>query len=81
MSDRHTNGSSHVLNNWGVVSIGMVLSDGVGEVSSNSVTLDDGRVESWGTGDDGWCRIDERRNDSSTGDGGNSQKNGDDLIL
>jgi hypothetical protein len=50
---RDSNWGSDVGDDWGMGSIRVVLSNGVGKVTSESVGLDDGRVESWGTGNDG----------------------------
>lgn len=65
--------SGHVRHDWGDNSEGWVLGHAVGEVSSNPVRLDDGRVVGWGP-DDGGSR--DRVGQAGIGCG-NSHKSGE----
>ena len=60
-------------------SIGVVLSNTVGKVSSQSVGFDHSRVESWGTGNDGWGSNNGGGDDSSLSTSDESQKSNDSL--
>jgi len=74
------NWSGNVLDNWSVGSIGMGFSNGVGEVSSKSVALDDSGIESWGSGDDSWS-VGNWGNKSGRSHGGEGKNSDDGLQI
>jgi len=48
------NWGGNVLNDWSAGNVSMGFRNAVGKVSSETVALDDSRVEGWGTGNNGW---------------------------
>jgi hypothetical protein len=71
-----------VLDDGGVGGIGVALSNRVRKVSSESVGLDDGGVEGWGSGQVGgscWG-VGNWGNDSGRSDGNEGQQSDDGLL-